>query len=81
MLYTCIKSYCYTLLFRNQLANFHQVSFDPTVETGLKVCSDGHAPLTIMSIYGKMMMIKQNKKTNQKKKKKKNLLQNQELLK
>ena len=33
---------------------------DPTVETGLKVCSNGHTPLTVMPIYGKMMLIKKN---------------------
>ena len=31
---------------------------DPTVERGLKVCSNGHAPLILMPIYGKMMIIK-----------------------
>ena len=30
---------------------------DPTVETVLRVCSNGHAPLTVMPIYGKTMMI------------------------
>ena len=45
---------------------------DPTVETGLRVCSNGHAPLTVMPIYGKIMIIK---------KKQILLLQNQELLK
>ena len=30
---------------------------DPTIETGLKVCSNGHASLTVMPIYGKMMVI------------------------
>ena len=42
---------------------------DPTVETGLRVCSNGHAPLTVMLIYGKIIL------------KKNILLQNQELLK
>ena len=47
---------------------------DPTVETGLRVCSNGHAPLTVMSICGKIVIIK---------KKQKNILilKNQELLK
>ena len=31
---------------------------NPTVETGLRVCSNGHAPLTVMPIYGKIMIIK-----------------------
>ena len=31
---------------------------DPTVETGLRVCSNGHIPLTVMPIYGKIMIIK-----------------------
>ena len=30
---------------------------DPTVEMGLKVCSNGHAPLTVMPIYSKMIII------------------------
>ena len=33
---------------------------NPTVETGLKVCSNGHTPLTVMPIYGKMMIIKKS---------------------
>ena len=32
----------------------------PTVETGLRVCSNGHAPLTITPIYGEIMIIKEN---------------------
>ena len=31
---------------------------DPTVETGLRVCSNGHAPLTVMPLYGKIMIKK-----------------------
>ena len=31
---------------------------DPTVEMGLRVCSNGHTPLTVMPIYGKIMIIK-----------------------
>ena len=31
---------------------------DPTVEMGLSICSNGHTSLTVMPIYGKMMMIK-----------------------
>ena len=31
---------------------------DPTVEMGLKVCSNGHAPLTVVPIDGKIMTIK-----------------------
>ena len=27
----------------------------PIVETGLRVCSNGHTPLTVMPIYGKIM--------------------------
>ena len=30
---------------------------DPTVETGLIVCSNGHASLTVMPIYGKIMIM------------------------
>ena len=37
--------------------NFH---VNPTVETGLRVCSNGHARLTVMPIYGKIMVIKNN---------------------
>ena len=40
--------YMYKIMIRNQLVNYH----DPTVETGLRVCSNGHAPLTAMPIYG-----------------------------
>ena len=29
----------------------------PTVETGLRVCSNGQAPLTVLPIYGKIMII------------------------
>ena len=27
---------------------------NPTVETGLRVCSNGYAPLTVIPIYGKI---------------------------
>ena len=30
---------------------------NPTDEMGLRVCSDDHAPLTVMSIYGKKIII------------------------
>ena len=30
----------------------------PTVEMGVRVCSNGHSPLTVMPIYGKKMIIK-----------------------
>ena len=30
---------------------------DPSVETGLKVCSNDQAPVTVMPIYGKIMII------------------------
>ena len=30
---------------------------EPTVETGLRVCSNGQAPLTVMPIYGKQIII------------------------
>ena len=30
------------------------------VEPGLRVCSNGHAPLTVLPIYGKIMIIKKN---------------------
>ena len=46
-------------MIRNQLVNF----YDPTVETGLRVCSNGHAPLTAMPIYGKIMIITKKKNT------------------
>ena len=32
---------------------FTKFYVDPTVDIGLKVCSNGHAPLTVMPIYGK----------------------------
>ena len=44
MLFTCIKSW----FFRNHLANCHQISDDPTVEMWLRVCSNDHAPLTVL---------------------------------
>ena len=49
----------YKIMIRNQLAKIH----DPTVETRLKVCSNGHAPLTVMPIYGKIMIVKKKQKT------------------
>ena len=30
---------------------------NPIVDMGLRVCSKGHAPLTVMPIYGKIMII------------------------
>ena len=39
---------------------------DPTVETGLRVCSNGHAPLTVMTIYGKKMIIKRTHSSSSK---------------
>ena len=35
-----------------------KVHVGPTVETGLRVCSNSYAPLTVMPIYGKIMIIK-----------------------
>ena len=35
---------------------------DPTVETGFRVCSNAHAPLTVLPIYGKIMFMKKKKK-------------------
>ena len=35
-----------------------QFHVHPTVETGLGVCSNSHAQLTAMPIYGKIMIIK-----------------------
>ena len=32
----------------------------PVVETRLRICSNGHAPLTVMPIYGKIMIIKKH---------------------
>ena len=39
---------------------------DPTVEKGLRVCSDGHTPLTVMPIYGKIMIIKKTHSSSSK---------------
>ena len=36
---------------------FTKFHVDPTVETGMKVCSNGHSPLTVMPIYGKIIII------------------------
>ena len=33
---------------------------DLTVETGLRVCSNGHAPLIVMPIYGEIMIIEKH---------------------
>ena len=41
---------------------FTKFHIDPTVERRSKVFSNGHAPLTVMPIYGKIMII--NKKTH-----------------
>ena len=35
--------------------NFTKFHVDPTVEMGLRVCSNGHASLTVMPIYGKII--------------------------
>ena len=37
---------------------------DPSVEMGLRVCSNHHAPLTVMPIYDKIMIIKKKKQKN-----------------
>ena len=37
---------------------------DPSVEMGLRVCSTDHEPLTVMPIYGKIMIIKKKKRTH-----------------
>ena len=50
---------------------------DTTVETGLRVCSNDHASLTVMPVYGKIMIKKKKKKFF---KKKILLLQTQHLL-
>ena len=34
-----------------------KVHVDPTVEMGLRVCSNGYAPLTVLPIYDKIMII------------------------
>ena len=44
---------------------------DPAVETGLRICSNGHASLTVLPIYGKIMTKKKKKKKKTKKKDKK----------
>ena len=74
MLYacTCIKS-CYCSV-SSEISWPISTKFyvDPAVETGLKVCSDGHAPLTVMPVYGEMMMIKKNKQKKNNNNKKQN---------
>ena len=37
---------------------FTKFQVDPTVETGLRVYSNGHGPLTFMPIYGKQIILK-----------------------
>ena len=39
-----------------------KVHVHPAVEMGLRVCSNSHTPLTIMPIYGKIMIIKKKQK-------------------
>ena len=38
---------------KNHLANFDQISYLSFCWSGLSVCSNGHAPLTVVPIYGK----------------------------
>ena len=38
----------------------------PTVEMGLRVCSNGHAPLTVMPLYGKITIIKKTHSSSSK---------------
>ena len=35
-----------------------KIHVDSTIEMGLRVCSNGYAPLTVVPIYGKIMIIK-----------------------
>ena len=53
--------------FENTLHYFTKFYVDPSVEKGLRICSNGHAPLTVMPIHDKKI--------------KTILLQNQELFK
>ena len=50
------------ILLNNSSENTWPIStkfkVNPTVVTGLRVCSNGHAPSTVMPIYGKKMIIK-----------------------
>ena len=39
------------MILQNHLANFHQISHDPSVEMWLIVYSNDHAPLTVRPIY------------------------------
>ena len=41
---------------------FTKFHVNPTVETGLRVCSNGHAPLTVMPVYDKIMILKKTNK-------------------
>ena len=60
VLYTYIKIMILLNTFSSQISwpistKFH---VDPTAETGLRVCSNGHTPLTVMHIYSKIMITK-----------------------
>ena len=49
-----------TFSFEISLPIFTKVYVDPTVEIGLRVCLNDHALLTVMPIYVKIMIIKNN---------------------
>ena len=59
LLYTCTKSWSETTWPNSTKLHAH-----PTVEVGLKVCSNAHAPSTVMPIYmyGKKIIIVKKKK-------------------
>ena len=52
------------VLFNNSpetiLSVFTKFDIGPSVEMGLRVCSIGHAPLTVMPMYGKKIIKKKN---------------------
>ena len=64
MLYTCTKIMILLNTFSSEISwpISTKLHVDPSVETGLRVCSNGHAPLTVMPIYGKIMIKKKQKK-------------------
>ena len=58
MRYTCIKSLLLLNTLSSEISWPVSTNMSILLEMGLKVCSNGHAPLTVMPIYGKIMIIK-----------------------
>ena len=74
LLYICINHDIVKQLFGNTFPVSTKFHANTTVEKGLRVCSNGHAPMIVMPMYGKKKKKNNNKKHIL-------LLQNEELLK